>query len=81
MRHDLSTLTENHLHYSISRLEDLRGKGKLKKELNDSNKKLREFKDIANFKNNIRFIINPQIQKNFKTWQLITKSYFEGLFL
>ena len=33
------------------------------------------------FKNNIRFIINPQIQKNFKTWQLITKSYFEGLFL
>ena len=33
------------------------------------------------FKNNIRFITNRQIQKNFKTWQLITKSYFEGLFL
>jgi len=33
------------------------------------------------FKNNIRFIINPKIQKNFKTWTLITKSYFEGLFL
>ena len=33
MRHDLSILTENHLHYSISRLEDLRGKGKLKKEV------------------------------------------------
>jgi len=33
------------------------------------------------FKNNIRFIINPKIQKNFKTWQLITRSYFEGLFL
>ena len=27
MRHDLSILTENYLHYSISRLEDLRGKG------------------------------------------------------
>ena len=33
MRHDLSILTENHLHYSISRLEDLRGKGKLKKDI------------------------------------------------
>ncbi|MDP7195038.1 MAG: glycosyltransferase family 2 protein [SAR202 cluster bacterium] len=33
------------------------------------------------FKNNIRFIINPKIQKNFKTWQLINKSYLEGLFL
>jgi len=32
-------------------------------------------------KNNIRFIINPQIRKNFKTWNLINKSYFEGLFL
>ena len=33
------------------------------------------------FKNNIRFIINPQIRKNFKIWWLINKSYFEGLFL
>ena len=32
-------------------------------------------------KNNIRFIINPQIRKNFKIWWLINKSYFEGLFL
>jgi GT2 family glycosyltransferase len=31
------------------------------------------------FKNNIRFIINPQIRKNFKTWLLINTSYFEGL--
>jgi GT2 family glycosyltransferase len=33
------------------------------------------------FKNNIRFIINPQIRKNFATWWLINKSYFEGLLL
>ena len=31
------------------------------------------------FKNNTRFIVNPQIRKNFKTWLLINKSYFEGL--
>ena len=31
------------------------------------------------FKNNIRFIINPQIRKDFSTWWLINKSYFEGL--
>jgi len=31
------------------------------------------------FKNNIRFIGNPQIRKNFKTWLLINKSYFEGV--
>ena len=33
------------------------------------------------FRNNIRFIINPKIQKNFATWRLINKSYFEGLVL
>lgn len=33
------------------------------------------------FKNNIRFIISPQIQKNFKTWKLINKAYFQGAFL
>ncbi|MDC0204185.1 glycosyltransferase family 2 protein [Flavobacteriales bacterium] len=31
------------------------------------------------FKNNIRFILNRQIKKNFKTWLLINTSYFEGL--
>ena len=31
------------------------------------------------FKNNIKFILNPQIRKNFKTWLLINKSYFEGV--
>ncbi len=31
------------------------------------------------FKNNIRFIINPKLRKNFATWWLINKSYFEGL--
>jgi hypothetical protein len=31
------------------------------------------------FKNNIRFIVNPQVRKNFKTWILINTSYFEGL--
>ena len=31
------------------------------------------------FKNNIRFILNPQVRKNFKTWLLINTSYFEGL--
>ena len=30
-------------------------------------------------KNNVRFMINPQIRKNFTTWLLINKSYFEGL--
>jgi len=30
-------------------------------------------------KNNIRFIVNPQIRNNFKTWLLINKSYFEGV--
>jgi len=33
------------------------------------------------FKNNIRFFINPQIRKNFATFWLINKSYFQGLFL
>jgi len=31
------------------------------------------------FKNNIRFLVNPQIKKNFATCWLINKSYFEGL--
>ena len=31
------------------------------------------------FKNNIRFILNLQIRKDFKTWLLINTSYFEGL--
>ena len=31
------------------------------------------------FKNNIRFFTNPKIRKNFATWQLINKSYFEGI--
>ena len=31
------------------------------------------------FKNNIKFFINPLIKKNFSTWWLINKSYFEGL--
>lgn len=33
------------------------------------------------FKNNIRFIINPNIKKDFKTWILINKSYFQGLMM
>ena len=31
------------------------------------------------FKNNIRWIVNPQIRKNLSTWWLINRSYFEGL--
>ena len=31
------------------------------------------------FKNNIRFVTNPEIRKNLPTWWLINKSYFEGL--
>ena len=31
------------------------------------------------FKNNIGFILNPQIRKNFATWKLINRAYFEGL--
>ena len=31
------------------------------------------------FKNNIRFIISPQIRKNIATWKLINRAYFEGL--
>lgn len=33
------------------------------------------------FKNNMRFIINPQIRKNFSTFLLINKAYFQGLLL
>ena len=33
------------------------------------------------FKNNIRFIINRNIRKDFATFWLINKSYFQGLFL
>ena len=31
------------------------------------------------FKNNIKFIVKPNFRKNFYTWKLINKSYFEGL--
>ena len=31
------------------------------------------------FKNNIRFIVNRDIRKNFSTWWLINKAYFEGI--
>ena len=31
------------------------------------------------FRNNIRFILNPQIRKNIATWMLINRAYFEGL--
>ena len=30
-------------------------------------------------RNNIKFIVNPQIKKNISTWWLINKSYFQGL--
>ena len=33
------------------------------------------------FKNNIRFFINPRIQKTPANWWLINKSYFQGLIL
>jgi GT2 family glycosyltransferase len=33
------------------------------------------------FKNNIRFITNSQIRKDFATWRLINKSYFEGILM
>ncbi|MGY8987255.1 MAG: glycosyltransferase family 2 protein [Flavobacteriales bacterium] len=33
------------------------------------------------FKNNLRFIINPNFRKNFHTFKLINKSYFEGLIM
>lgn len=31
------------------------------------------------FKYNLRFIINRDIKKNFKTWALVNKSYFQGI--
>ena len=31
------------------------------------------------FRNNIRFIINPRIRKNFTTFLLINRSYFQGI--
>ena len=46
MRHDLSILTENHLNYSIGNLEDLRGRGKLRKEIVSLDKE-----DLSNFFN------------------------------
>ena len=33
------------------------------------------------FKNNIKFIINPNFRKNFHTWKLLNKSYFDGLIM
>ncbi len=33
------------------------------------------------FKNNISFIINPQIKKDFATWRLINRSYFKGIIM
>ena len=33
------------------------------------------------FKNNIRFIFNPRIKKDFSTWWLINKSYFQGVLM
>ncbi len=33
------------------------------------------------FINNIRFLTNPRIKKNFSTFLLINKSYFQGIFL
>lgn len=33
------------------------------------------------FKNNIRFILNQKIKKDFRTWKLINTSYMEGIFL
>jgi GT2 family glycosyltransferase len=32
-------------------------------------------------KNNIRFIVNPNIRKNLATWKLINRAYFEGVLL
>ena len=46
MRHDLSILTENHLQYSIRTLEELTGKGKLRKEIASL-----EEEDLSNFYN------------------------------
>lgn len=31
------------------------------------------------FKNNIRFLVKKEIRKNFTTWWLINKSYFQGI--
>ncbi len=46
MRHDLSILTENYLQYSIRTLDELTGKGKLRKEIASLEKE-----DLANFYN------------------------------
>ena len=46
MRHDLSILTENYLQYSIRTLEELTGKGKLRKEITSLEKE-----DLSNFYN------------------------------
>ncbi len=46
MRHDLSILTENYLHYSIGNLEDLRRRGKLREKIASLDKE-----DLSNFSN------------------------------
>ncbi len=46
MRHDLSILTENYLHYSIGNLEDLRRRGKLREKIANLDKE-----DLSNFSN------------------------------
>tara|TARA_Y100001968_G_C19405192_1_gene743270 strand:+ start:350 stop:1261 length:912 start_codon:yes stop_codon:yes gene_type:complete len=33
------------------------------------------------FKNNVRFLFSPAFPKNYKTWYLINKSYFQGIFM
>lgn len=33
------------------------------------------------FKNNARFLFSPAFPKNYKTWYLINKSYFQGIFM
>ena len=74
MRHDLSILTENHLNYSIGNLEDLRGRGKLKKEIGKLDKE-----DLSNFFNQqadaiwqLYPIFNKQLEE-IKISKLFTK--------
>ena len=74
MRHDLSILAENHLNYSIGNLEDLRGRGKLKKEIGKLDKE-----DLSNFFNQqadaiwqLYPIFNKQLEE-IKISKLFTK--------
>ena len=65
MRHDLSILTQNHLQYSIPKIEDLLGKGKLKKTIASIEKEV-----LSNF-------FNQQVDAIWQLYPIFSKQLKE----